>query len=614
MGALKINILNADGGAGVQQLPRPTADDFGASGYRALSQGAEALGHQLSIFAAHERQAIVGSIAAQAEAEYVGATAEATEQAYAAHPGRPDVAHQQALAFMQSTRQKIVTKYAQNDNHAAAAINHGIARHDIVTLPKLQKRTTEATVKNALDAAAAQRAAGIQKVVGGESPEEISAGMDQIVGGTMQFAGNATSPEQARDDIAAASQELANQLTEKRLRTHPLAVLLDMKALTPESPELEGLSFTERQAAVDRESKKLADAMIARHEKKRDLLGIDTQTAYARGLLTAADYLRVEKVRGATLDDAVIRASLAGMPEDTLKAIPGLSTETFEKALGNIHAVQDRAHKMIEWNRAEEKLKEEKRQQAITEAQTKTQHQFIEKWKLQELMPSAVLDSNLNPVGQGSKEHFLNLITAQTKELDTPVTKDPETFAATIRQIRRQQITSEDQIDALYFKSVESGRGIDWEDVIKLRTEFADMRTPDGRRLGHTQDAFLEGVKAQIDKSNPLMGKVDYDGRQKFYEFSQHVQDRVAAMRREKKDPHLLFTPSAPEYMGVPSVIAPYQKTLQESIRDMSQSLQEPPATLQASPKTAAPSQLKQPMQRQPGETIDQYLKRRGLK
>lgn len=122
------------------------------------------------------------------------------------------------------------------------------------------------------------------------------------------------------------------------------------------------------------------------------------------------------------------------------------------------------------------------------------------------------------------------------------------------------------------YEAYEKGQ-LSKSDLKFVREEFANIRTPDGEAMGRRQSEFIESVKPLIDKSNPLMGKIDQSGKQQIYSFTLDLQKKVAEYRKAGKDPRDLMDPSKPDYMGGPAALAPYQKPLQQSLKDAAASL-----------------------------------------
>lgn len=117
------------------------------------------------------------------------------------------------------------------------------------------------------------------------------------------------------------------------------------------------------------------------------------------------------------------------------------------------------------------------------------------------------------------------------------------------------------------YDAYEKGK-LNKSDLKFVRDEFANLRTPEGEALGHRQSDFINSVKPMIDKSNPLMGRVDQSGHQQLYRFTVDLQRKIAEYKKAGKDPYSLMDPQSPDYMGAPAALAGYQKPIQESLRD----------------------------------------------
>lgn len=159
-------------------------------------------------------------------------------------------------------------------------------------------------------------------------------------------------------------------------------------------------------------------------------------------------------------------------------------------------------------------------------------------------------------------------------------------------------------------------------DFEALKKEFTDLRTPEGQRLGQAKESFLKAMGPIIDKSNPLMGNIDPDGKSNLYRLQWDLDARMDEYRKAGKNPYDLLDPSKPDYMGRPEAMGPYQKTLQKSLRDQARRLTSrggmvntnltgPDRTetgVQVVPAPVRPAA--EP--RKSGETPEQYLKRTG--
>jgi hypothetical protein len=103
-------------------------------------------------------------------------------------------------------------------------------------------------------------------------------------------------------------------------------------------------------------------------------------------------------------------------------------------------------------------------------------------------------------------------------------------------------------------------------DFAFLNTEFGNLRTPDGQRLGTLKQSFLHGIEPSIDKS--VMGVPDPDGKERFYQLQFELERRMAEFRKQGKDPYSLLDPSSPDYMGKPETLKQFQNPMTRQISD----------------------------------------------
>lgn len=219
-------------------------------------------------------------------------------------------------------------------------------------------------------------------------------------------------------------------------------------------------------------------------------------------------------------------------------------------------------------------------------------------------------DDLLNPI----KEKLLRFVEREMKpETDAQISRvnTVDLFSRiSLPDGNPAKITNLNEIDKAYIDQKISRQDHDW-----LRKNFIEARTPEGLRLTEARDEIIKAVAPSIDKSNPLMGKVDQDGKLKLYLFRADLDKKIAAYRAEGKNPYDLFDPAKPDFVGKPDVVGLYQKSLQESMNDVARRLRSqaapgphgvvPGTTLPASAIPAAPL-------RKTGESADAYLKRIG--
>ncbi len=142
------------------------------------------------------------------------------------------------------------------------------------------------------------------------------------------------------------------------------------------------------------------------------------------------------------------------------------------------------------------------------------------------------------------------------------------------------------------------------QDFEFVQKQFKDMGTDDGHRIGEEVKKLIAAAKPQIDKSNPLAGVLDQTGAMQTMLYERMVQASVDRMRKEGKDPYVLFDPSNPAWLGKPEIIARYQTDLNESMRGAVQRMR---------PRTGpppSPGSLVAPILPDARPSLDQIFKR----
>lgn len=184
------------------------------------------------------------------------------------------------------------------------------------------------------------------------------------------------------------------------------------------------------------------------------------------------------------------------------------------------------------------------------------------------------------------------------------VKTDPATEHALFRRIHAEYGSKQKLVDATPIYDAFTGGKLSWESMTHLRKEFEEARTEEGSKLGQAKAAFLEGQKHMIDKS--LVGRfADALGAEKFANFKFFVQQEEDRMRKENKDPYLLYNPDAKEYLGKHT--ERFMTGMQESLEYIQKRITLEPGL----PKTEQGA-VEPDLHRKEGETIDQWRKRTG--
>lgn len=186
---------------------------------------------------------------------------------------------------------------------------------------------------------------------------------------------------------------------------------------------------------------------------------------------------------------------------------------------------------------------------------------------------SAAAIANDFTLTREARERMINIVERETKPAAAAKISN-ETASDLISRIRAPEGDPRRMTDLNpAYEALEKGK-LNKSDFKFVTDEFKNIRTPDGMELGQQQNEFIKSVKPMIDKSNPLMGKIDQSGAMQMYAFTLALQKRVDEYRKAGKDPRDLMDPSKPEsFMGSPAALSQFQKPLQQSLQDVASSL-----------------------------------------
>jgi len=144
-----------------------------------------------------------------------------------------------------------------------------------------------------------------------------------------------------------------------------------------------------------------------------------------------------------------------------------------------------------------------------------------------------------------------------------------------------------------------------------LEKSFIEGRSPDGSSLTKQKERVIKA--AAFDKST-LMSK-DVTGPMAEFKYREYVDQRVDDYRKAGKDPHDLFNPSKPDFIGKPEIIQYFRATMDEQVKAQVQKVNgrpgAPPPGLVVPGATPPPSARPQ---RLPDESIADFDKRFGLR
>lgn len=213
-----------------------------------------------------------------------------------------------------------------------------------------------------------------------------------------------------------------------------------------------------------------------------------------------------------------------------------------------------------------------------------------------------LIDSGLGQYDDNGFQSMISVLHTRAKEGAREVKTDPVVFRRLFNRIHADpgdpnRLKDEIAIQDAFGKH----QKLSFADMTHLRKEFQDARTPDGARLSDTKRLFLDRIQTQITKSNMLMGKIDTDGDKQMLLYTLEVNRRVEEARKKGEDPHELFNPQSPKFVGSADALAPFQKSMKESMKSFSDKMRKGNEKVPALP----PEQM-----RKPGESYSDWKKR----
>jgi hypothetical protein len=189
-----------------------------------------------------------------------------------------------------------------------------------------------------------------------------------------------------------------------------------------------------------------------------------------------------------------------------------------------------------------------KLQQEEREAQQKkTQNEFLAKAVQGKLSADEILKSNLEAFGSGSKNQFIDMLEAQSKQA---LKTDPGTFRELYKRIHLPDGDPDKLLDENELNEYLIAGKLNMESLNDLREEIHGSHTEEGKALAAAKKQVFDQADAALVQANPLAGIKDPIGEQQMLKFRALVRQKEKELIKQGKSPHVLFDPSSQEYVG----------------------------------------------------------------
>ena len=167
-----------------------------------------------------------------------------------------------------------------------------------------------------------------------------------------------------------------------------------------------------------------------------------------------------------------------------------------------------------------------------------------------------------NPdLSREARERMIGIVERQTKA-ETPTRVSSQTFVGLLREMRTQGA----DMDAVMTKAWDARLkdpgtegSLSERDFNQFRQEVIARKTPEGEALEKDRGQFFKNYAASIVGRgyDPVMGSP------KLYQAEQDARRFEADMRKQGKDPHLLYDPSSEYFIGKPGMLQKWQGSMQ---------------------------------------------------
>lgn len=153
-----------------------------------------------------------------------------------------------------------------------------------------------------------------------------------------------------------------------------------------------------------------------------------------------------------------------------------------------------------------------------------------------------VLQIPPSDITRQDREHLLNII--EKREAGPPEAVAKRNAVDLIVKIQEGKITD----TAPLYNALGAGE-IDYSRFKEVQSELVAMRSDQGQTLTNARGDFMRQYLPIVNPNDPIRGQSE-DGYRRAYQLQQYARIREDEMRQAGRDPHSLYDPRSPDFIG----------------------------------------------------------------
>lgn len=167
------------------------------------------------------------------------------------------------------------------------------------------------------------------------------------------------------------------------------------------------------------------------------------------------------------------------------------------------------------------------------------------------------------PMTTEQKEHWMNMQKAQSQMEEKT---DPGVYNDVVRRINLPDNDPQKISDPFQSEiTAKVGNGISTKDMSGIISYFD--KTPQGQILTTQRKQMMDLAKANLTKSNPMLGIQDPDGEYNLMNFTNALQQAEGNLRQQNKPVSDLYDPTSPSFFG--NKLSQYQSSPQQIMQKL---------------------------------------------